>query len=67
MNETNRRHWAFLIGCLVAAGLALAGCRSEEQGRIKRFEKGTYLGKPDQELTDEQVEELRFRARQQQG
>ncbi|MDH3230416.1 MAG: hypothetical protein OEN55_11545 [Alphaproteobacteria bacterium] len=67
MSETKRKSWAFLACCLVAGGVALAGCRSEEQNRIKKFEKGTYLGQPDQKLTDEQINELRFRARGQQG
>lgn len=67
MNDANRKHWTFLAGCLVAGGLALAGCRSEEQNRMTEFEKGTYLGKPDQTLSDEQVEELRLRARHQRG
>lgn len=53
--------------CLIAGTIALAGCRSEEQNRIMRFEKGTYLGKPDQKLSDEQLNELRSRARNQQG
>ena len=67
MSESNGKSWAFLAACLVAGGLALAGCRSEEQNRIIRFEKGTYLGEPDQKLSDEQIKELRFRARSQQG
>lgn len=67
MNETNRKHWTFLVGCLVAGGLALAGCRSEEQNRATSFEKGTYLGKPDQKLSDEQVNELRRQAQHQGG
>ena len=62
MREANRKSWVFLACCLVTGGLALAGCRSEEQNRIIRFEKGTYLGNPDQKLDDEQINELRFRA-----
>ena len=67
MSEANRKRWVYLASCLLAGGLALTGCRSEEQNRIIRFEKGTYLGKPDQKLNDEQINELRFRARNQQG
>lgn len=59
MNQANRKHWTLIAGCLLTGGLALAGCRSEEQNRITSFEKGTYLGKPDQKLSDEQVEKLR--------
>jgi hypothetical protein len=67
MSKAKRRNWAFLACCLAAGGLALMGCRSEEQNRIKRFEKGTYLGNPDQKLDQEQVDELRHRARSQRG
>ena len=40
-----------LLGCLLAAGLAIGGCRKDEQNRALEFEKGTYLGKADQQLT----------------
>ncbi len=43
------------------------GCRAEEQNRITKIKHGTYLGKPDQNLTDDQINELRYRAREQQG
>lgn len=67
MSEANRKRWMFLAGCLVAGGLALAGCRSEEQSRITQFKKGTYLGNPDQKLSDEQVEQLRRQTQRQRG
>lgn len=67
MSEANRRRWVYLACCLVAGGVALAGCRSEEQDRITEFDKGTYLGKQDQQLSEEQVNELKFRARGQRG
>ncbi len=47
---------------VVAFVLLLGACDESEQGRILRHEKGTYLGKPDTPLTDEQVEKLRQRA-----
>ena len=50
---------------VVLAMAAVAGCRDEEQGRILHYEKGTYLGKPDQKLTAAQEQELRARARNQ--
>lgn len=52
-----------LIAALAAAALALAltACDEAEQGRILRYEKGTYLGKSDSTLTDKQREELRAR------
>ena len=67
MSDSKRRKGAVLACCLIAGTIALAGCRSEERNRILQFEEGTYLGKPDQELSDEQVNELRQRARMQQG
>ena len=45
----------------------LAGCREEEQGRIRQFEPGVYQGQADTDLDDAQVEELRQRARRQAG
>jgi hypothetical protein len=50
---------------LLTAMAAVSGCREEEQGRILLYDKGTYLGKPDQEITDAQRQELRSRARNQ--
>jgi len=67
MSEPKRKSWTCLACCLVAAGVALMGCRSEEQNRLMKIEQGTYQGKPDQKLTDEQINELRHRAREQQG
>lgn len=55
-----------LMGCLLLAGLAISGCRKEEQNRPLHFEKGTYLGQQDQNLTDEQLRDLRQRAQVQQ-
>jgi len=52
---------------VVGAALALAACDEDEQGRILRYEKGTYLGKPDTALSEEQLDELRLRAKQQAG
>lgn len=54
-----------IAGCLVVVGLALGGCRDSEQDRVLMFEKGKYLGKPDQPLSEEQIDELRHRAEQQ--
>lgn len=51
----------------VGASLALAGCDEDEQGRILRYEKGTYLGPPDTALTEDQLGELRARAKRQAG
>lgn len=55
-------------GLLLAAGatalLLLAGCRAEEQNRPIEFKKGTYVGKPDEALTEAQLKALRERADQ---
>jgi hypothetical protein len=51
--------------CLALAGLALAGCREEECIRILAYNKGVYLGKPDQPLDQAQIEALRYRANDQ--
>jgi hypothetical protein len=52
---------------LVVVGLALAACDQNEQGRIRNYEPGTYLGQPDTPLTKEQRDALRQRARAQSG
>ena len=41
---------------------ALSSCAEEEQNRLLSYEKGTYLGKADQALTQEQVRNLMGRA-----
>ncbi|WP_193371008.1 hypothetical protein [Pelagibius marinus] len=58
-----------LIPVVAGAGLvlALAACDESEQGRILRYEKGTYLGKADSPLSDEKRDELRSRAMMQSG
>ncbi len=55
------------FAALLVAGLALAACDQNEQGRIRAYEKGVYLGKPDTALTEDQVDALRHRAAQQAG
>ena len=41
---------------------ALSSCAEDEQNRLLSYEKGTYLGKADQALTEEQVRNLMGRA-----
>ena len=48
-------------------GVVLAGCKSEEQGRVLRYKPGVYQGKPDQQLSEAQQRELRSRALMQSG
>ena len=55
------------LGVVLLTGIVLAGCRSEEQGRITQYQPGVYLGKPDQALNAEQVRTLRHRALMQSG
>lgn len=54
------------LAAVLGSGL-LAGCREEEQGRIRQFEPGVYQGNADSDLGDARVEELRQRARRQAG
>lgn len=56
-----------LFAPLLAASMLLSACDEAEQGRILRYEKGTYLGQKDRPLTDTEREELRHRTRLQQA
>ena len=58
-----------LIPIVAGAGLVLtlAACDEAEQGRILRYEKGTYLGQEDTGLTEQQREALRSRTSLQSG
>lgn len=53
---------AGVICCLLVAGIVLTGCREDEQGRILRFQKGTYLGPTEAPLSERTREDLRLRA-----
>ena len=61
------RTWIISVLALFSAGLALAACEESEQGRILRYEKGTYLGPTDPPLTQEQLDRLRYRTKLQGG
>ena len=55
-----------VVACsLIAAGFLLGACREEEQDRVLLYEKGTYLGPPDTQLTEETREALRARVSKQ--
>ncbi len=57
-----------IVACLAGIGLLiLQGCQESEQDRILSFEKGTYLGEPDEPLSPAQQEALRYRAKITQG
>ena len=62
-----RRTSALSLLPLAAAVFLLAACDEAEQGRVLRYEKGTYLGEPDTQLDQETLDRLRQRARLQQG
>lgn len=62
-----RRTSAKVLLTAVAATFLLAACDENEQGRILRYEKGTYLGEPDTKLDQETLDSLRQRTRLQQG
>jgi hypothetical protein len=52
---------------ILAPVLFLAACDQAEQGRVLRYEKGTYLGQKDQSLNDQKREDLRQRTLMQKG
>lgn len=56
-----------LFAGLAAVALVLSACDPEEQDRILRYEKGTYLGQPDEELSPDVQNALRARVRYQRG
>ena len=58
---------ALTLVAVFGTSLTLAACDENEQGRILRYEKGTYLGQPDTALTEDQLSELRSRAKRQAG
>jgi hypothetical protein len=51
------------LATVLVAGLFLSACDEAEQGRVLRYEKGTYLGPKDQVLSSEQQADLRARSR----
>ncbi len=54
---------AGVVCCLLFMGAVLGGCREGEQGRIMRYQKGTYLGPTVAPLPAETREALRQRIR----
>ena len=53
--------WALGLAVLLT-GFLVAACDEAEQDRMLRYEKGKYLGPPDSQLSEGQVNELRHRA-----
>ncbi len=56
-----------VLATVLAAGLVLSACDEGEQGRVLRYQKGTYMGPVDQALSAEQLAALRARSRMQEG
>ncbi len=56
-----------VVGAVLASALLLAACRAEEQGRVLRYQKGTYLGKAGATLGQEHVDKLRLHMARQGG
>ncbi len=57
------KRFLIVLSTVFAAGLFLSACDDAEQGRILRYEKGTYLGPKDQALSKVQQANLRARSR----
>ncbi|MFQ5773286.1 MAG: hypothetical protein ACE5GS_02100 [Kiloniellaceae bacterium] len=57
----------FVPAFALLTGLMMTACDESEQGRVLRYEKGTYLGPKDQPLTEDVREDLRQRTRLQRG
>ena len=49
-----------LIILFTTSTLLMSSCRQEEQNRILNYEKGVYLGKKDEALTEKQITKLRM-------
>lgn len=49
-----------MLALLAVAGF-LQACEQEERGRILQYEKGTYLGPADQNLSAKQLREIEVR------
>ena len=47
-----------VLFALTAVAAGLAGCAEEEQNRVLSYQKGTYLGKTDQQLSADQLRTL---------
>ena len=47
-----------VLFALTAVAAGLSACAEEEQNRVLIYEKGTYLGKTDQQLSKDQLRSL---------
>jgi hypothetical protein len=48
----------FILFALIVVATGLSACAEEEQNRVLSYKKGTYLGKADQQLTEDQLRTL---------
>ncbi|MFL2844689.1 MAG: hypothetical protein ACJ0BO_00340 [Candidatus Puniceispirillaceae bacterium] len=53
----------FILFSLIGLSFGLIACAEEERGRVLRYEKGTYLGKADQQLSEDQLRQLVLRSK----
>ena len=54
-----------VLFALTAVAAGLSACAEEEQNRVLSYQKGTYLGKTDQQLSEDQLRQLMFRSNNQ--
>ena len=52
----------FILFSLIGLSFGLIACAEEEQNRLLSYEKGTYLGKVDQQLSEDQLRQLVLRS-----
>ena len=52
----------FILFSLVGLSFGLMACAEEERDRVLSYEKGTYLGKADQQLSQDQLRQLMLRS-----
>ena len=52
----------FILFSLIGLSFGLIACAEEEQDRVLRYEKGTYLGNADQQLSQDQLRQLMLRS-----
>jgi len=65
--RTRASYLVMVMALTAGLGLGLVACDQAEQGRILRYEKGTYLGQKDTKLPAEAQNALRDRATMQRG
>ena len=53
----------FILFSLIGLSFGLIACVEEERDRVLRYEKGTYLGKADQQLSEDQLRQLVLRSK----